>query len=759
MRAFAHRLLPAMTLLLGLVPLWNSASGEALAAIQSQPAPGSGERASDRNAMGASSAGTSADLDNRVDAFDEARRALEHDRPAGLQQLQALAENNASPDQLRAQLALGEALLVDGDGSGAHAMAERALAAPAVQLGSLRVVAATLWLKSAPIDALALADDNRLPWLEAQLAQLTAASERGALLQQLGVRHVGVGHFKRAEAVFARALAELGEPIIDLHPKVHEAIGVTRAQQGNYAGAVEAFRAAELADEALGKPPNWNLLGNFGGLYIYLQDWPKAIDYLQRALAAGEAQGGTPLQLVRLYGNLGTAYVGAKQPEQAMQWFDRVLETTDGDHPNHATALNNSATVLRDWGRLDEALQRFIRVRALYASRSDTGLQGVAEKNIGETLVRMGQLQRAQTHLQAAYELYAASDLRPKRLELFPVLIDNLEALGRQGEALERMREFKRLSDEVVNVDSKTRIAGLENSLEVERKQRELIASQNSGALQRAEIELLQAERHRQQLWSWGLLGGLVSALLILVLLVRDRLFKARASALLAQRNLQIETEHQNLLELNAQIRQQSVLDALTGLYNRRFLNEYISATARRFEADPTTAPLQLILADIDWFKQINDQHGHLLGDDVLRWFAGILRDCAEAEDVVVRWGGEEFLLICGGGAERAARRCERIRAALAARTFRSDSILVDITASFGFAQLPLWPGAEVDWQASLRVADFAVYRAKHEGRNRWAGFEWLRAPQAGRENSDGAWIESLEATGQVRCWRPGSLG
>ena len=119
---------------------------------------------------------------------------------------------------------------------------------------------------------------------------------------------------------------------------------------------------------------------------------------------------------------------------------------------------------------------------------------------------------------------------------------------------------------------------------------------------------------------------------------------------------------------LHGMVERQALVDGLTGLANRRAANDALHAEAARAERLET--PLSVVLADLDGFKDVNDEHGHAVGDAVLRAFAEVLRETLRESDVAGRWGGEEFLLLLPGADEDGAvQLAERVRARLAARS------------------------------------------------------------------------------------------
>ncbi len=162
-------------------------------------------------------------------------------------------------------------------------------------------------------------------------------------------------------------------------------------------------------------------------------------------------------------------------------------------------------------------------------------------------------------------------------------------------------------------------------------------------------------------------------------------------------------------------VERQAVVDGLTGLANRRRCEGSLTAEIARAERLDT--PFTLVLADLDDFKAVNDRNGHVVGDDVLRGFASVLRATVRDTDLAGRWGGEEFLLLlpgtdAAGGVELA----ERVRNALAERTFLGrGGAIVTVTCSFGVAEHRLGE----DERELIASADRALYRAKREGKNR----------------------------------------
>lgn len=157
--------------------------------------------------------------------------------------------------------------------------------------------------------------------------------------------------------------------------------------------------------------------------------------------------------------------------------------------------------------------------------------------------------------------------------------------------------------------------------------------------------------------------------------------------------------------------------DPLTGLLNRRLLLKEMSR--RMDEARRYGSALSVMMLDIDRFKRVNDRHGHLAGDRVLREVAGVIKSCARRTDYVGRYGGEEFLLVCPNtDADEAAILSERIRSSVEGLGEPELRIPRKITVSIGVAEMTY---AELESKELLASADRGLYRAKKAGRNQVA--------------------------------------
>lgn len=164
----------------------------------------------------------------------------------------------------------------------------------------------------------------------------------------------------------------------------------------------------------------------------------------------------------------------------------------------------------------------------------------------------------------------------------------------------------------------------------------------------------------------------------------------------------------------STQFEHQASVDPLTGIHNRRWMCEAFPRALLRCSRN--NQPVSILIADIDFFKRVNDSYGHLVGDAALRTVAGCLIHNLRSFDLLVRYGGEEFAILLPGTApEEATQLAERLRSAVAASDIQNGDVTFQVTISMGIASAQ----NEKTLEALLNEADHALYRAKELGRNR----------------------------------------
>jgi diguanylate cyclase (GGDEF)-like protein len=230
--------------------------------------------------------------------------------------------------------------------------------------------------------------------------------------------------------------------------------------------------------------------------------------------------------------------------------------------------------------------------------------------------------------------------------------------------------------------------------------------------------------------WARTLYGTVFAAILFCVWfgqhqrVRREAAYARRLKEEVDARTAELAERNRDMERANERLREASVSDSLTGLGNRRYLHDAMAALLRKPPGE--AARFVLMVIDLDYLKPINDEYGHEGGDAVLVQVADILRREFRAADLIVRWGGDEFVVLClDADLAMASTLAERVRSAVAKQIFRvGEGQVARTSCSIGFAPAPFIPGhpQQLDWEQSLSIADVALYEAKRN-RNSWVGW------------------------------------
>jgi diguanylate cyclase (GGDEF)-like protein len=348
-------------------------------------------------------------------------------------------------------------------------------------------------------------------------------------------------------------------------------------------------------------------------------------------------------------------------------------------------------------------------------------------------LLCLGRLAEGMRSFVAGLAYYEKSANKP---ELQGVLVEYGEALERAGDLAGAVAAYHRertLSNELFERRRQAAMLDLQEKYEHDKKQRQIELLRRENRVKSAEIDNRMLQ---QQLW-W---------LLMLVI--------ALVSGIVGILYRKVRQANAQLQEKNLELKQQSARDPLTGLYNRRHFQEYMHGYQHSEKGGAGTPGEEIVgalfLLDVDHFKYINDTRGHAAGDAVLRAISESLREILRETDMIVRWGGEEFLAflpaIPRGGLDEVAR---RLLTGIADKTIEYQGQRLSANVSIGFAPFPLAPGGQaLPWERAVNMVDMALYLAKGHGRNRAYGVRsFANFPHTSIEYIE----ENLE-----RAWRAG---
>ncbi len=351
---------------------------------------------------------------------------------------------------------------------------------------------------------------------------------------------------------------------------------------------------------------------------------------------------------------------------------------------------------------------------ALAQRQGDGSLTATSKANLGFAMLGVGRAAEGKRYADEAMAEY----------ERTGAIADIAELAGEYGRALEQTGDFRgalvlyhrerKLRNEIALQARQRILLEVQEKYETEKRRREIDLLNRENDLKTAELA---NQELRQRVW-WLLAALFAASFVVVAALYR----KLRASSrLLAQRNAEL-----SIL---------SSRDPLTALYNRRHFQSVIAAEVAALERpgrDDASSSRALLLIDLDHFKETNDRFGHALGDAVLVAVAERLRNTLRESDTIVRWGGEEFLVLAKTAPDRVDEIAAPILRALSSEPIVLNDKVIRTTASIGYAPMPLPPAsAPLSWDRAIGLVDMALYMAKVNGRNRAYGIQRLRGDDA----------------------------
>jgi diguanylate cyclase (GGDEF)-like protein len=464
-------------------------------------------------------------------------------------------------------------------------------------------------------------------------------------------------------------------------------------RMGDAAAALEAaLEAARLAADGGSAMDQMRSLSLLAYANMLRRDFRAALRNLDEAMARARAIGNDH-RVVGFLIDMSYAHaaVGDRPRVFAALQEGLALARRLGDRESELTALNNLAHYYNgDPSTHAKAYAHALEGEKLARRLDDPVMVAFTRTNRGVAMVRLGQAEAGIALAREGVAAVRARGLTVEAADLLEQLSIAYEAAGRHGEAITALREQLLLLEQMAQRQHDTAAQELQDRFDADRRALEIERLQVQQQRSQAEA----ATRSLQQrVWAVAALALVLAGVLIGRGLVRVR-----------QRSRRLQA-------VNARLDEQASRDALTGAFNRRHAEQLLAA-------EPAEAT-GLVLLDVDHFKQVNDRHGHAAGDAVLQAVAQRLQTGLRGGDALVRWGGEEFLLLLPGcDADALAGPVARALARLGEEAVTlPDGTPLRVTASAGAC---VWPAsAGQPWQAAMQRADEALYAAKQAGRNR----------------------------------------
>jgi diguanylate cyclase (GGDEF)-like protein len=573
-----------------------------------------------------------------------------------------------------------------------------------------------------------------------QIVALGQANKDNVIIAK-GLLSQGYSAFASNELAISHRLIWEGERIAnltddkELRTRATLSSGEAYAEDGNFPAALNKMQAAVRMAREHGKPGLLvSALDTLAILYGQIKEFDKGFDALQEAIGIAEKLNSPG----RMSGLKSTEYglaIQTNQPQRGLRALLAGLEyqkQIGADHMIATSLVNLADSYLKqqDYPRTLEYSQQAIDT-ALKLKDDNTVATG--RLNVGQALLGMGRVAEGKKSFEEGLAWFEKSGNKP---ELQDVMIEYGAALERAGDfsgAVKAYHREREISNELFEKRRQKATWELQEKYEAEKKQRQIELLSRENQLKSTEID---NRRLQQRVW-WLLAVVFALAAGIVGILYR----KVRHA------NAQLHVK-------NLELKQQSSRDPLTGLYNRRHFQEFMRTHLQVEKRGAGTSGEEIVgalfLLDVDHFKHVNDTYGHAAGDAVLRMIADSLREILRETDMIVRWGGEEFLAflpaIPRSGVEEIAR---RLLVGISSTVIAYQDIKISVDVSIGFAPFPLVPGTHaLPWERAVNLVDMALYLAKAHGRNRAYGVR-------GFSNFENTSMESIEQDLE-RAWRAG---
>lgn len=546
----------------------------------------------------------------------------------------------------------------------------------------------------------------------------------------------------RAARLYSEA-AELAGSLGDRSGEAAARFGLGDAHRvrGDFRSALEEYEAARRLFTTQGNHFQvGRCVRRLGDVYYFISDYDRALSHYFAALelfrhpVEEELAKQARLQTAHLLTTVGNVLRTAEDFDDALAYYRQSLEAyeEEGSAVGRRGTLYNIGNIQFDKGLLEESQATFGEVLELAREAEDMYLVSLALTGLAGVELEVGRYGAAEAYLLEALELDRATRRRQGVLSNLIHLVKTYRLTGQSDRALRMAEEARVLAQELGDRSLEAAVASEQSqlfkgvgdfrmalaSLQRHVELREEILSQDRVrqldeirlrfelASSEQELVILKKEIALQRLMFLAAVAGLLLAVSLISLMFRSGRLRERAAKEIASKNQELSAAYARVEEL-------SRTDELTGLANRRAMMERLRHEQARCQRSGQS--YGLLLGDLDDFKQWNDRFGHGCGDALLVAVAERLRGAVREQDLVSRWGGEEFLILLPetnlAGAERVA---EKIRTLVSANAYSCVEEPISLTMTLGVSV-----GGRIEVDEALTLADKALYEGKRGGKNR----------------------------------------
>ena len=513
-------------------------------------------------------------------------------------------------------------------------------------------------------------------------------------------------------------------------------IGITARSRGQLEESLGSLQDALSMAEQQNNPYRRSAaLYQLSNLYLTSKQPQSALDASLAAYRYGETAASTAAMVnARMAESSALEVLGEPVRELSAMTDALALARKSRSKVGESLALINLSDIKLRRKEFGDALALSRESLAIAKEYNDVSSIATSKANIGFALFGLGRPSEGKRYADEALAEYERTGATVEIALLLGEYGQYLEKAGDYKAALAFYHRERKLYEDMAAAAHQRSVLELQEKYESDKIRREIELLNRQNALNSAELE---NQALRERVW-W-----LFAAIVVISLFVLGVYYRRLSvnNGLLAQKNRELSVR--------------SSRDPLTALYNRRYFQDFMrdapARAERRRRGEPDRPIHALLLIDIDLFKQTNDRFGHAAGDAVLVAIARRLRETLRETDMIVRWGGEEFLVfVPSTSPDKLDEIAARIMKAVAMEPIAYRGNIIRVTASVGYAPMPLPPeDINLPWERAVSLVDMALYMAKLHGRNCAYGIRKLRrsddeAMTRIERNLESAWANGM---------------
>ena len=533
-----------------------------------------------------------------------------------------------------------------------------------------------------------------------------------------------------------------------IHKKQGQALNILAILYGSQGRLKESLeimmKGLQIAQENNDLNAQASLYSNIALTLDKLEKYQESISIYQDALKLSLELGDKSSEALTLI-NLGIVYRNLERYEEALDSLNKGLTISKSVNARNisARALSSLSSVSRITGRNEASFNYAMQALKIVEETNDNDVGMSPRRNLAYYYLKKKDYPEALNQVESFKDWAHKKNDTREVADAHLIKSDIYKAMGNFELALEHFQEYKSLFDKAFSSKSEKDINALrvqfearEKDLTIERLAQEKLLQDEKIALQKTLLANKQLQRN------------LIIAAMLIVFTSIFFIYKRRAhknnekrlTREVAARTEDLRIKNQELEKAYQLVEEKSLTDELTGLKNRRFLIKTLEKELHQIHEQRKNSKQEVIdevnliffLIDLDHFKQVNDNYGHAAGDLVLIQVSDLLRKLFRQTDHVIRWGGEEFLIVVREAKrEEAPIYAERLRQVISDHAFNiGEHSELQKTCSIGFSFYPCFEDDmdAVSWTQVVDIADQCLYAAKNSSRNAWIGLDFYKS-------------------------------